>query len=73
MDKDVSLVEKIREQRIKITSVLTAIGMAIDVLVEALLAGGGGTGSASAVEGKPPPKDEKVNKPGTNLKPWLGY
>ena len=48
-----------REQRIKITSILTAIGMAIDVSAEALLPGGGGTESASAVEGKPPPKDEK--------------
>ena len=55
LDKDTSLSEKIRtlfrEQGITIASILTAIGMAIGVLVEALLPGGGG--------GKPPPKDEK--------------
>ena len=42
-----------------IASILTAIGMAVGVLVEALLSGGGGTGSASAVKGTPPPKNEK--------------
>ena len=58
LDKDTSLAEKIqtlfREQEITIASILTAIGMAIGVLVEALLPGGGG------VEGgdKPPPRDE---------------
>ena len=45
LDKDTSLGEKIRtlfgEQGITIASVLTAIGMAIWVLVEALLPGGG--------------------------------
>ena len=41
-----------------ITSILTAIGMAISVLVEVLLPGGGGTGSASAAGGTPLPKDE---------------
>ena len=45
LDKDTSLGEKIRtlfrEQGIKIASILTAIGMAIGVLVEALLPGGG--------------------------------
>ena len=44
-DKDTSLAEKIRtlfrEQGITIASILTAIGMAIGVLVEALLPGGG--------------------------------
>ena len=44
-----------------IASMLTATGMAIGVLVEALLPGGGG-----AVLGRePPPKDEKC------LKEWL--
>ena len=51
LNKDTSLAEKIRtlfrEQGIMIASILTAIGMAIGVLVEALLPGGGG--------GKPPP------------------
>ena len=45
LDKDTSLAEKIRtlfrEQGITIASILTAIGMAISVLVEALLPGGG--------------------------------
>ena len=45
LDKDTSLAEKIRtlfgEQGITIASILTAIGMAIRVLVEALLPGGG--------------------------------
>ena len=40
-----------------IASILRAIGMAISVLVEALLPGGGGGTSA---ESKPPPKDKKV-------------
>ena len=44
LDKDTSLGEKIRslfrEQGITIDSILTAIGMAIGVLVEALLPGG---------------------------------
>ena len=46
LDKDTSLGEKIRtlfrEQGITIASILTAIGMALGVLVEALLPGGGG-------------------------------
>ena len=46
LDKDTSLAEKIRtlfrEQGIMIASILTAIAMAIGVLVEALLPGGGG-------------------------------
>ena len=56
LDKDTSLAEKIqmlfRKQGITIASMLTAIGMTICVLIEALLPGGGG-----AVGG--PPKDEK--------------
>ena len=66
LDKDTSLGEKIRtlfrEQGITIASILTAIGMAIGVLVEALLRGGGGAATAS---GGPPPKDEK------GLKGWI--
>ena len=45
LDKDTSLAEKIRmlfrEQGITIASILTAIGMAISVLIEALLPGDG--------------------------------
>ena len=66
LDKDTSLGEKIRtlfrEQGITIASILTAIGMAIRVLVEALLPGGGeisGGGSEHL------PKDEK------GLKEWV--
>ena len=62
LDKDTSLGEKItglfREQGITIASILMAIGMAIGVLVEALLPGGGGATTASG-GGEPPPKDEK--------------
>ena len=62
LDKDTSLGEKIRtlfrEQGITIASILTAIGMAIGVLVEALLPGGGGD-AATASGGEPPPKDLK--------------
>ena len=65
LDKDTSLGEKIRtlfrEQGIMIASILTAIGMAIGVLVEALLPGGGG----ATTSGGPPPKDEK------GLKKWV--
>ena len=68
LDKDTSLAEKIRtlfrEQGIMIASILTAIGMAIGVLVEALLPGGGGAAVASG-GGEPPPKDEK------GLKEWI--
>ena len=67
LDKDTSLDGKIqtlfREQGITIASILTAIGMAIGVLVEALLPGGGGT--ISGRDGEPPPKDEK------GLKKWI--
>ena len=44
-----------------IASILTAVGIAISVLVEALVPGGGTDGTA----GKPPPKDEK------GLKEWI--
>ena len=76
LDKDTSLGEKIRtqfrEQGITIASILTAIGMAIGVLVEALLPGGGGAISGG---GEPPPKDEKglKNGLGQNLKLWHLY
>ena len=67
LDKDTSLGEKIRtlfrEQGITIASILTAIGMAIRVLVEALLPGDGGAISGGG--GEPPPKDEK------GLKKWI--
>ena len=69
LDKDTSLGEKVRtlfrEQGITIASILTAIEMAIGVLVEALLPGGGGAATASAGGGEPPPKDEK------GLKKWI--
>ena len=69
LDKDTSLGEKIRtlfrEQGITIASILTAIRMAIGVLVEALLPGGGGAAAASGGGGEPPPKDEK------GLKEWV--
>ena len=64
LDKDTSLGEKIRTllQGITIASLLTAIGMAIGVLVEALL-----PGSEGAISGglEPPPKDDK------GLKEWV--
>ena len=67
LDKDTSLAEKIqtlfREQGIMIASILTAIGMAIGVIVEALLPGGEGAATASG--GEPPPKDER------GLKEWI--
>ena len=53
-----------REQGITIASILTAIGMAIEVLVEALLPGGGAA-VASGGGSKPPPKDE------ASLKEWI--
>ena len=66
LDKDTSLGEKIRtlfrEQGVTIASILTAIGMAIGVLVETLLPGGAATASGS---GEPPSKDEK------GLKEWV--
>ena len=69
LDKDTSLAEKLWmlfwEQGITIASIRTAIGMAIGVLVEVLLASGGGTGGTA---GKPPPKDEKGSKEWVNYK-----
>ena len=66
LDSNTSLAEKIRtlfrKQRIMIASILTAIGMAIGVLVEALLPGGGGAATSG---GEPPPKDE------SSLKEWI--
>ena len=66
LDKDTSLAEKIRmlfrEQENTIASRLTAIRMAISVLVEALLPG---AGSTTASGGESPPKD------GKGLKEWL--
>ena len=68
MDKDTSLGEKIRtlvrEQEITIASILTAIEMATEVLVEALLPGGEGAAVASG-GGEPPPEVEK------GLKEWV--
>ena len=61
LDSNTSLAEKIRilfrEQEIMIASILTAIGMAIGVPVEALLPGDGGAVASGG--GEPPPKDEK--------------
>ena len=66
-DKDTLLGEKIRtlfrEQGITIAIILTAIGMAIRVLVEPLLPGGGSAISGGG--GEPPPKNEK------GLKGWV--
>ena len=76
LDKDTSLGEKIRtlfrEQGITIASILTAIGMAIRVLVEALLPG---SAAAASGGGEPPPKDEKGLKDGLgqSLKLWHRY
>ena len=47
-----------------IASILTAIGMAISVLIEVLLPGGGGASAASG-GGESPPKNEK------GLKEWI--
>ena len=66
LDSNTSLAEKIRtlfrEQGITIASILTAIRMAIRVLVEALLPGGD---TAALGGGEPPPKDE------ADLKEWI--
>ena len=68
LDKDTSLGEKIRtlfrEQGIMIASIFTVIGMAIRVLVEALLPGGGAA-TTSGGGGEPPPKNE------AGLKEWI--
>ena len=77
LDKDTSLGEKsrtlFREQGTTIASILTAIGIAIGVLVEALLPSGGAAMASGG--GKSPPKDEKGLKGWirTNLKPWHLY
>ena len=67
LDSNTSLAEKIRtlfrEQGITIASILTAIRMAIGVLVEALLPGGGGAETSGG--GAEPPKDE------AGLKEWI--
>ena len=67
LDKDTSLAEKIqtlfREQGITIASILTTIGMAIGILVEALLPGG--AGAVALGDGEPPLKDE------AGLKEWI--
>ena len=67
LDKDTSLAEKIRtlfrEQGITIASILMAIGIAIRVLVKALLPGGGG--AAASGGGEPPPKDK------AGLQEWI--
>ena len=69
LDSNTSLAEKIRtlfrEQGIMIALILTAIRMAIGVLVEALLPGGGGAAMTSGGGGEPPPKDE------AGLKKWI--
>ena len=66
LDKDTSLAEKIRtllrEQGIMITSILTAIGMAITVLVKALLPGSGGAAAQGKGGGDGTPE---------NMKEWL--
>ena len=64
LDKSTSLVEKIQmllqEQGITIAPILAAIGMAISLLAETLLPGGGEEGG-----GKSPPKDEAGVKEST--------
>ena len=62
-----------REQGITIASILTAIRMAIGVVVKALLPGGGG--AATSRGGGEPPKDKKGLKSGLglNLKHWHRY
>ena len=75
LDKDTSLAEKIqtlfRELGITIASILTAIRMAIGVLVEALLPGGRGAAASGGSE--PPPKDEKGLKEWIKNKLWHLY
>ena len=63
LDQDTSFAEKIqvlfREQDIMVAFILKAIGMAISVLIEALLPGGGVGMAAGGTAGKPPSKDKK--------------
>ena len=72
LDKDTSLSEKIqtlfREQGITIASILTAMGMAIGVLVEALLPGASDGGGGADASGGEPPKEEKGSKNGLGQK-----
>ena len=69
LDKDATLGERIRtlfrEQGITIFSILTAIGMAIGVLVEAVMPGS--TTTSSVGDGK---KDNDKDKPGS-AKEWI--
>ena len=59
MNEDTTLGEKLKtlfkEQGITIVSILTAIGMTIGVIVEAIIPGGGGGGATPTP--KPPPSD----------------
>ena len=76
LDKDTSLGEQIRtlfrEQGIALASILMAVGMAIGVLIEALLPGGGG-GAAASGGGEPPPKDKKGIKEWTRNRYYWGH
>ena len=54
-----------REQGITIAFILTAIEMAIGVLLEALMPGGGGYAASGG--GEPPPEDEN------GLKEWIRH
>ena len=77
LDKDTSLGEKIRtlfrEQGITIASILTTIGMAIVLLVEALLPGSGGASAASGESLLLKMKKVQKNGLGQNLKLWHHY
>ena len=78
LDNGTSLAEKIRtlfrEQGMMIASILTAIEMAIGVLVEALLPDGDG-GSVASGGGETPPNDEKGLEEWirSKLKTWHRY
>ena len=77
LDKDTSLAEKIptlfREQGITIASILTAIGMVIGVLVEALLPGGGVPQHQDLVSYLLKMRPAWQNGLETNLKHWHRY
>ena len=70
LDSDTTLGEKIRtlfrEQGITIASILTAFGMAIGVLVEALLPGGGGASATSSSNTTGGDSSDK-----SNAKEWI--
>ena len=76
LDNDTSLAKKIQtlfqEQGITIASILTGIGMAIGVLVKALLPGGG---EVDEEDVNLHLQMKRVQKNGTerNLNPWRGY